>query len=1136
MTDPSERTTVYSDRVPSATETLTSVDVAERLVPGTLVAGRYRVLSFRGLGGMGVVYKARDEELGVDVALKVLRSDLRCDPRWVQRFRRELVLARQVTHRNVVRIHDIGETSRLRFLTMDFVEGPSLGEVLDRDGPLTVQRAVAILRQLSEALQQAHAAGIVHRDLKPSNILLGPDDTAYITDFGVARSRDGEPLTRTGAIVGTPDYLSPEQLSGEPVDGRSDLYALGIVFYEVLTGKLPFRGKTQSETLAQRLTSDAPDVSSVGVRVPAGVQRVLRRCLTRAPARRYQQAREIVADLDRVERTASGWRFGSRLVIAACVALLVGVLVWWGARVLGGRVTSRPAANAVAIEHAVAVLPLADEARDPELAWVGLGGADLLARSLAASPDLRVVGPERLLPALSSLELTPGRYDRAALGDLGRLLDVDRIITGRVKRSGQGTRLDLQLASVAGTQDVTSVPLLSIQADNAARFFPLMNDLGGRLRQALDGDVPPDGEAPSISTRVPTAAAAYLEGQVRLHEGDASAAASLFQRAVRIDSHFAEALEGLSEAHQYLGHRDAAAEAASRAGALVGSGQGRLAERVRARLAMLRHEATDALTLYEGLAARYPNDTRTSIDLANAQATAGRRAQAIETLGRVTRIDPNNAQAWLLLGEHTLRSDNTHATIDRHFRRARTLYERLGDQHGMADVAEAMGRADYQAGDYEQALAHYADAMSRRERLGNQRALETTLRRRAETHLANGDRRLAAADIASARTIVQRLGERAMLADFLDETGAMYETHSGHGLALQAYQEALLMRRSLGGTERLAESYDRVGDAAFAQGDYADAPLYWNEALALRERVDDRRGVILSTQDLGLLAIVQGRWSEAIETFRATLERSDAISFQRGAVVSHKNLALLHHYRGRYGDALAALQEALAMARELDQPDLLTSCTLDEVALLVELGQWERARARLADADHWIKVAHDRDQRTRRSMLVGLLHERNDDAAAADLALEAAREEAEAGDNRAVSLRVRLAQARVRSERGDAQARGTLSKLAAEADSFGNVVLRLEAGAAIAGAELRAGRTVAAERRVRRTIDLADRVGWGAGRYRLHGLLGEVLKARGLVPAAEREQTIAQVALAEIRDGLAPELRDRFDALHQGRD
>ncbi|MPY87328.1 MAG: protein kinase [Luteitalea sp.] len=1135
MPDPTDGTTVRSDTASFATDTLTNVEVAERLVPGTLVAGRYRVVAFRGFGGMGSVYKARDEELGVDVALKVLRSDLRHDLQGVQRLRRELVLARQVTHRNVVRIHDIGESDGLRFLTMDFVDGPSLAEALDRDGPLAVERAVGILRQLSDALQQAHDAGVVHRDLKPSNILLGPGDTAYITDFGVARSRDGDTLTRAGTVVGTPDYLSPEQLSGEPVDGRSDLYTLGIVFYEMLTATRPFHGETQAEMLAQRLTGQVPEVSRAGVRVAAGVQRVIRKCLTRQVTRRYQQARELAMDLAAVEDVADGarcgcaesWPRGTRVAIAACGGVLLGAMAWWGWSVLGGWSAPTSAASAVAIRHAVAVLPLADETGDPSLAWVSMGCAELLATSLATSPDLRVVGRDRLRHAMNGLGLTPGRYNQSALRELGALLGVDRVITGSVHRTGPRMRVDLQLASA---------PLLSVEAEDAGSFFRVVNEMGQRVRRELDASPRPGGDAPALRTERPQAARAYLEGQARLLDGDAAGAAPLFRRAVEIDPQFVEALERLSKAYQDLGHQESALDAAERAVAIAGSREGRVATRARARLAMLRGDPAEAAAHYARHVARYPNQTGALIDLGDAQAAAGRLTEAAATFGRVTRADPRDPRAWLLLGQNSLLSRNPRTAMARYLLRARALYERLGDEQGMADVAEATGTAYYQVGDYRKAVSAYTDAIARRQRLdnqpvGDQRTVATTLRNRARAHLATGANREAAADVATARAIVQRLGDRAALADFIDEIGAMYEQRAAHGQAIQAYQEALLMRRGLGDTRRLAQSYDRVGDAAFAQGDYDGTPLYWNEALALRQGAQDRRGVILSMQDLGSLAQAQGRWSEAIRAFRDALERSRAMRFTSGMAASHGHLARLHHYQGRYGDALASFHEALTIARQLDEPRMLTELRLDEAALWLELGQVNRGRARLDEAAGWLETAPNYDLEAEHAMLLALLHEQRGERAAADRALEDARREADAGDSRALSLRVRLTEARIRSQRGSPQARSTLDQLARQADSLGNALLRLEVGEALASAELQARRVAAAERHARRTIALADRVAWHAGRHRLHALLAQALAARGARAAAKSEYAIAQAALAQVRAGLVPDLRERFDAL-----
>src|SRR5688572_282705 len=215
--------------------TLTNVEIGRTFAPGTVLAGRYEIVELVGAGAMGIVYKAHDRELNVDVAVKVLRSDLAIDPRFVERFRRELLLALQVVHQHVVRIHDISESDGVRFLTMTYVEGESLLELLERDGAIALERAIAIVQQLADGLQHAHDAGVIHRDLKPGNILIGTDGSAYITDFGVARSVGRSELTRAGAVVGTPDYLSPEQVAGEPIDHRGDIYALGIVFYEMLT-------------------------------------------------------------------------------------------------------------------------------------------------------------------------------------------------------------------------------------------------------------------------------------------------------------------------------------------------------------------------------------------------------------------------------------------------------------------------------------------------------------------------------------------------------------------------------------------------------------------------------------------------------------------------------------------------------------------------------------------------------------------------------------------------------------------------------------------------------------------------------------------------------------------------------------
>ncbi len=220
---------------------------AAELRSGDVLAGRFRIESMLGIGGMGVVYRAYDLSLDVEVALKLLRPELARRPESFERFRQELLLARQVSSPHVVRIHDISQQDGRWFISMDFVDGQSLERRMDHDGKLAVDEALPIVRGLLEGLTAAHGRGVVHRDLKPANVLLDKANHAYITDFGVARSLGATGgMTQSGVIFGTPEYLSPEQARGEKVDARSDLYTVGLILYEMLSGTLPFSWRNAS--------------------------------------------------------------------------------------------------------------------------------------------------------------------------------------------------------------------------------------------------------------------------------------------------------------------------------------------------------------------------------------------------------------------------------------------------------------------------------------------------------------------------------------------------------------------------------------------------------------------------------------------------------------------------------------------------------------------------------------------------------------------------------------------------------------------------------------------------------------------------------------------------------------------------
>ena len=226
---------------------------------GTVLAGRYELLGLLGVGGMGAVYRAHDRELDEEVALKMLRPAFLASAGALARFRREVKIARRVTHRNVARTFDIGQDGTSRFLTMELIDGPSLGRRLEDGGALGVEEALRVAREICDGLEAAHAVGVVHRDLKPDNVLLA-DDRVVVTDFGIARIDRGDGGATGAAIVGTPAYMAPEQVLGQPADARADLYALGLVLFEMLVGRRAFDGDTPLGVAAARLVEPPPDL------------------------------------------------------------------------------------------------------------------------------------------------------------------------------------------------------------------------------------------------------------------------------------------------------------------------------------------------------------------------------------------------------------------------------------------------------------------------------------------------------------------------------------------------------------------------------------------------------------------------------------------------------------------------------------------------------------------------------------------------------------------------------------------------------------------------------------------------------------------------------------------------------------
>jgi tetratricopeptide (TPR) repeat protein/tRNA A-37 threonylcarbamoyl transferase component Bud32 len=624
------------------------------LTPGAAFGSRYRILRQLGAGGMGVVYQAWDDELGVAVALKVIKPEVSADPRVASqvehRFKRELLLARQVTHKHVVRIHDIGEIDGIKYLTMPFIEGRDLAHVLRDEGRLPVARALQVAKQIAEGLLAAHEAAVVHRDLKPENVMIDADEQAVIMDFGISRSettaRATMTRTPTGAIVGTFEYMAPEQASGQRTDHRADIYTLGLILYDMLAGRSRVaKAGTALTELMERLKTPPRPLPSAAPSVPA-VDAIIARCTQADPAKRYQTAAELLADLNLLGADGQPLRRARvlpvRVVAAAALIVLLaiaGALGLWLRFRTGTGATKAPSAA-----HAPVSVLVADfDNRTGEAVFDGTL-EPMFNVALEGASFLNTFNRRQARALASKLPNPTDKLDEQAARLIAVSEGIDVVLTGSVSRGGDGYRVCVQALDGRTGRSVAAPEATVKTKDEVLRVIPTMV---APIRKALGDSTPEAAQLRAVSGAF---TAASLEA-VRLDAtgvelqfaGKMEEAFQSFKKAAEIDPSLPRAYSGMAAMAQNLGRTQEAAQYINLAMEHVDRMTERERYRFRGQYYMNMGDWQKCVDEYTQLMERYPVDRVGQNNLASCLASARRAPQAVEAARRAVELVPKGA-------------------------------------------------------------------------------------------------------------------------------------------------------------------------------------------------------------------------------------------------------------------------------------------------------------------------------------------------------------------------------------------------------------------------------------------------------------------------------------------------------------
>jgi eukaryotic-like serine/threonine-protein kinase len=1057
----------------------------------------YRIVAKIGAGGMGVVYRAHDEQLQRDVALKVLNRGTLANDYARQRFRREALALGKLNHPNIETVYEFGSEDGIDFLVMELITGVALHYKL-AGGALPEKEVLRLGAQLADGLEAAHAQGIIHRDLKPGNLHITKDDRLKILDFGLAQwipmgDQDNSALTVSKAheITGTLPYMAPEQLRGQRADRRSDIYSAGAVLYEMATGKRPHLQTSGPQLISAILERPLSAPSLHNPEITPALDSIIVKALDKDPNRRYQSARELQIDLERLSSglTPVVQRHNRRkgLFAATAAAVVISALMLLTLDVGGIRSRlfhpakpGQPVTNSstlvappIKARRSVAVLGFKNLSGKPDEAWISTALAEMLSTELAAGEQVRTIPGENIARMKVDLALADAdSFGKDSLARIRNHLGTDLVVVGSYlamgKSGGGKIRLDFRVQDAAAGETIASMS----ETGTENELLDLVSRSGTEIRGKLGIGQVSDSDSSRVRASLPgneEAARLYSEGLAQLQVLNALAARDLLQKAVQADPKHAPTHAALAEAWSALGYDGRAAAEAKRALDLSENLSREERMFVEGRYHEFSREWPKAIEIYRTLTGFFPDNLEYGLRLAASEVAAGSGKDALATLEGLRNL-PAPAR-----------------------------------DDARIDLAEANAAAA--VGDFKRSETAAAQAVMKGRAQGIQLVVAQARSREGWALERLGKLSDSAAALAEAQRLFTTAGDRMGAASALQSTGHLLYDQGNLTEARKAYEDSLVVFRTLGNQARVASSLNNIGNVYYDQGDLVHAQQYYEQTIAAYREIDnksglagglgnlanvldtmgnlpealkmqqaglsafreigDQRGTATTLSNLGNLLVEMGNLAAAQEKYTEAIEMNNQIGYKRGSAFALSGLADLLTQRGDLTQARQKAQDAATIRRELGA-QLNTALSQTQLSLIaLEEGHEAESEGLIRAAAAEFEKEKLLDNQGAAQALLTLVMLKQGRLADAQKTAEQALILARQSGNRLARFDAELANARVLAASGKGtEALSQLDAVLMEAKKYGYLVYEYQARLALGEVEMKSGKATAGRARL----------------------------------------------------------------------